>query len=86
MFRMRMLAGAALLTAVSFAALAADPKTYPSEDAATKACKSPVVWGTPDSGVYHAKGTRYYGNTKSGVWVCEASAKKAGWHIAKNEQ
>jgi hypothetical protein len=36
--------------------------------------------------VYHAKGTRYYGNTKSGVWVCEASAKKAGWHIAKNEQ
>jgi hypothetical protein len=86
MFKMRMLAAASLLTAFSFTALAADPKTYPSEDAATKACKSAVVWGTPESGVYHVKGTRYYGNTKTGVWACEAAAKKAGWRVAKNEQ
>lgn len=86
MFNIRSLAAGLALSAYAVAAFAAGPKTYPSEDAAAKACKTAVVWGTPESGVYHLKGTRYYGTTITGVWTCEAAAKKAGWHAAKNEQ
>jgi len=62
-------------------------KTYPSEEAASKACRSPVVWANPNSaGVYHVKGAKFYGNTKEGAWVCQAAADAGGWHAAKNGQ
>lgn len=85
MSKFSILAATAAITFMVGTAHAA-PKSYPTEDAATKACKSAVVWGNPDSGVYHLKGSRDYGRTKSGEWVCEAAAKKAGWHAAKNNQ
>jgi hypothetical protein len=39
-----------------------------------------------DSGVYHKEGTRYCGKTKSGNYMSEADAMKAGYHAAKNDQ
>jgi hypothetical protein len=36
------------------------------------------VWVNTRSGVYHCPGTRYWGNTKSGVLLTEDAAKRAG--------
>lgn len=45
-----------------------------------------MAWVNTDSGVYHKEGTRYYGKTKSGKYMSEADAMKAGYHAAKNDQ
>lgn len=45
-----------------------------------------MVWVNLDSGVYHYEGSRYYGKTKSGKYISEADAVKAGYHPAKNEK
>jgi hypothetical protein len=47
---------------------------------------SGMVWVNTDSGVYHKEGTRYYGKTKSGKYMSEADAQKAGYRVAKNDQ
>jgi hypothetical protein len=67
---------AALLT--SPVALAAEGKHYSDPAAAAKVCKSPVVWVNPNSGVYHMQGSRYYGTTKDGFYMCEKAAEAAG--------
>lgn len=38
-----------------------------------------MVWATPRSKIYHVEGSRYYGNTKTGQWMTEADAIKAGY-------
>lgn len=44
-----------------------------------------VVWSTlTKSHVYHAAGSKYYGKTKHGAYVCEADAQSFGYHAAKN--
>ena len=45
-----------------------------------------MVWVNLDSGVYHYPATRYYGKTKSGKYLSEADAVKAGYHAAKDEK
>jgi hypothetical protein len=45
-----------------------------------------MVWVNTESGVYHKEGTRYYGKTKTGKYMSEADAQKAGFHGAKNDQ
>ena len=45
-----------------------------------------MVWVNLESGVYHYEGSRYYGKTKSGKYMSEADAVKAGYHPAKNEK
>ena len=45
-----------------------------------------VVWVNTKSGVYHFAGTRNYGGTKQGTYMCEADAKAAGDRAAKNEK
>jgi DNA uptake protein ComE-like DNA-binding protein len=45
-----------------------------------------TVWVNLDSGIYHYPGTRYYGKTKSGKYMPEADAVKAGYHAAENEK
>jgi hypothetical protein len=44
-----------------------------------------VVWVTLRSGVYHFAGTRYYGSTKNGAYMCEGDTAAAGMRAAKNE-
>jgi hypothetical protein len=45
-----------------------------------------VVWVNTKSGVYHFAGTRNYGTTKQGTYMCEADAKAAGDRAAENEK
>ena len=44
-----------------------------------------VVWVTLNSKIYHFSGTRYYGNTKNGAYMCERDTAAAGMRAAKNE-
>lgn len=45
-----------------------------------------VVWVNLNSRIYHFKGNRNYGNTKSGAYMCEKDASAAGSRAAKNEK
>ena len=38
------------------------------------------------SKIYHFHGTKDYGNTKSGAYVCEKDATSQGFRAAKNEK
>jgi hypothetical protein len=79
-------AASALLVAAS-GAQAAGIKEYKTEAGAQKHCPSDtVVWGSPESGIFHLKGARYYGNTKDGHYVCMGEAVKLGMHAAANGQ
>ena len=44
-----------------------------------------VVWVNTDSKIYHFHGTKDYGHTKDGTYMCEKSAIAAGNRAAKNE-
>ncbi len=44
-----------------------------------------VVWSTlAKSKIFHAAGSKYYGKTKHGAYVCKADALSFGFHAAKN--
>lgn len=45
-----------------------------------------VVWVNENSHIYHFPGTRDYGNTKRGEYMCEADAQSSGNRAAKNEK
>jgi hypothetical protein len=45
-----------------------------------------VVWANLDSRIYHFSGTRSYGNTKKGAYMCERDTASAGFRAAKNEK
>jgi hypothetical protein len=45
-----------------------------------------VVWVNEKSHIYHFAGTRDYGHTKRGAFMCEAEAQAAGNRAAKNER
>jgi hypothetical protein len=45
-----------------------------------------VVWVNLKSKVYHFSGTRNYGNTKSGAYMCERDTAAEGMRAAKNEK
>jgi hypothetical protein len=44
-----------------------------------------VVWVNLKSKIYHFSGTRYYGETKSGAYMCEHDSRAEGMRAAKNE-
>ena len=46
---------------------------------------STVVWVNEHSHFYHFPGTRDYGNTKQGAYMCGADAQASGNRAAKNE-
>ena len=56
----------------------------PTPAAAQEPPADPVVmvWVNTASGVYHKRGSRYYGKTKQGKYMTEADAIKAGYHPA----
>jgi hypothetical protein len=45
-----------------------------------------MVWVNLSTKVFHREGDRYYGNTKSGKFMTEADAVKAGYREAKTEE
>jgi hypothetical protein len=47
---------------------------------------STVVWVNERSHIYHFPGTRDYGHTKSGAYMCEAEAQTSGNRAAMNER
>ena len=42
-----------------------------------------VVWGNMGSHVLHDAGTKYYGKTAHGAYMCKGIAVNAGYHEAK---
>ena len=42
-----------------------------------------VVWGSKDSKTFHLAGSRYYGKTKSGAFMCRKDAEAAHYHAAR---
>ena len=61
-------------------------KIYSSEAEAKRYCRSPVVWLNLPTHIYHMQGTKNYGATKAGAFVCQAAADKAGDRPAMNGQ
>jgi hypothetical protein len=45
-----------------------------------------VVWANTRSKIYHFAGTRSYGKTRAGAYMCERDAAPAGIRSAKNEK
>lgn len=48
--------------------------------------KDEVVWLNTNSGIYHEKGMRWYGRTRSGAYVCRSEADAAGDRDTRNGQ
>jgi len=44
-----------------------------------------IVWMNLSSHIYHVSGTKDYGHTKRGAYMCQADADKIG-HAAKDEK
>ena len=60
---------------------------FSSEAAAQAHCpRDTVVWLNTNSGIYHEKGMRWYGNTKTGAYVCKGEADGAGDRDTRNGQ
>jgi hypothetical protein len=56
------------------------------QEAQSRCPGATVVWVNEHSHIYHFAGTRDYGNTKRGAYMCEADAQAASNRAAKNER
>ncbi len=68
---------------------AALPKgEYATEAEAQQHCSAgdAVVWVNPKSKAYHVQGSKDYGTTKRGAYMCEKDSVKAGFHPVKGEK
>ena len=60
---------------------------YTTELAARARCPSDtVVWVNTPTRIYHYSGTRYYGHTLKGAYMCEADARAGGYRATRNRQ
>ena len=60
---------------------------FPVEASAKARCPAAtVVWVNTESKIYHFAGTKNYGNTKAGAYMCEADATAAGNRASKTEK
>lgn len=60
---------------------------YATELQARAQCPSDtVVWTNTSSGIYHYSGTRYYGHTHRGAYMCEAQARAAGYRASRGRE
>ena len=57
-----------------------------AQDAQIRCPGSTVVWVNEHSHIYHFPGTRDYGRTTSGAYMCEAEAQASGNRAAMNER
>jgi hypothetical protein len=55
----------------------------PSQQEISDAKSKGMVWVNTRTKVYHTADDRYYGTTKSGKFMTEADAQKAGYRAAK---
>ena len=63
---------------------APDKSQYATEAEAKANCPSDaVVWVNPASHVYHGSGSRNYGKTRTGAYMCEPDSVAAGFRAAK---
>jgi hypothetical protein len=83
---LRVLAALLLLPAV--AAQAKEVKEFDFESAAQKHCpKDVVVWSNvKGGGIFHIKGSKLYGKTTDGGYLCRKEAEAAGWKEYENDQ
>ena len=66
---------------------AAGANQFPAEAQAKSRCPSDtVVWANLGSKIYHFAGTKSYGTTKDGAYMCERDATAEGIRAAKNEK
>jgi hypothetical protein len=60
---------------------------YGSEMEAKAHCPGEtVVWANRHSKIYHFAGSRAYGTTRKGAYMCEKDTASAGFRSAKNEK
>ncbi|WP_158810857.1 hypothetical protein [Beijerinckia sp. L45] len=60
---------------------------FPAEASAKARCPgATVVWVNTQSRIYHFAGTKNYGNTKAGAYMCETDAAAAGDRASKTEK
>jgi len=59
-------------------------KQFTTEAEAKARCPTDsVVWVNKTSKAMHAAGTKYYGQTKSGAYMCQKEADAAGFHAPR---
>jgi uncharacterized protein len=81
MHPLKLTVAAALIAAPQFAMAAAGPQQYKTEAEAKSRCGTDqVAWGNTSSHVLHDPGTKYYGKTTQGAYMCKAKALSAGYH------
>jgi len=69
---------------VALAAAPADKGQYATEADAKASCPSDVVvWVNSISKIYHSSGSRSYGKTRSGAYMCEKDSVAAGFRAPK---
>lgn len=60
---------------------------FHNEQEAQQHCpKDIVVWLNLQTGIYHLKGERWYGNTRYGAYVCKTEADQTGDRETRNWQ
>jgi hypothetical protein len=60
---------------------------YATELQARAQCPSDtVVWANTSTRVYHYSGTRYYGHTRRGAYMCEAQARADGYRASRGRE
>ncbi len=66
---------------------AAEAQRFQFEAQAKQHCPADtVVWLNIPTHIYHFKGMRWYGNTKSGAYVCRKEADAEGDRPSRNGQ
>jgi hypothetical protein len=73
---------------LAVAAEAREVKEFDMEAAAQKHCpKDVVVWSNvKGGGIFHVKGSKLYGKTTDGGYLCRKEAEDAGWHEYEGDQ
>jgi ketosteroid isomerase-like protein len=60
---------------------------FTTEEQAKARCPSDtVVWANLNSHIYHFSGSRNYGTTKNGAYMCESDTVAGGFRAPKNEE
>ena len=69
------------------APMALGANQFTTEAAAQAHCSTDgIVWVNPRSKAYHLKGTRYYGHTRTGAYMCHKDADAGGMHPTPGEK